>query len=1258
MVISRLRQMVIAFLMVVLAASVLKAQSSSTGALTGTVRDATGAVVPNARVTCVNASTRQERSVKTGADGIYNIGLLPPGTYSVKFEAPGFQAAVAPSITVTVTETGTLSQTLTVGAQSQQVTVEADAVAVQTTNATIGATISGRTVTDLPLATRNYSNLLSSSAGANATVVNAAGLGKNTQPTNVGGANSQQNNYQMDGASIVSYTGIGGVTEGGSRGAFGIPNPDTIQEVKIQTSQYDAGYGRNPGANVNVVTKSGTNDFHGTAFEYFRNTVLNAGDFFAKANGLTGNATRLLDQNQYGGVFGGPIRKDKLFFFVSYQGTDQKNGTSGFGLINTFLPALPAGSRGTCPTGATAISQCDTNAQVFAASLGAMYAGAQGAIFPGMAVASDGSNINPTALQIFQIKLPNGAYYIPTPPTSGGVASPGVTCKPVGDLPGFNNPSVPGAPYNWVGEASCTSVSPAIYHERQGMGNWDYVISDKHTLSGRYFYSTAPSIQPFYQQGVNLPGTPENATFTNHEAILKLTSVLTANFVNEARASYQRNLIDTSTFSSFLTASNVGMTALNAGIGYDVLPRIDIGPMNFGTSVFGTTTNHADQFQWADQLSWTHGKHSLRAGVEIGHTNWNWNFSKGLGAGLAIILSPANFLLGRSGCTPGTFPVTCNPGIPGSTNGTFFSDIFVEPTFATRFAPSGGDYHFWNWTYSAFLQDDFKVTSHLTLNLGIRWEYDGYPSERDGLGTNINTVLAASASVPQTSGPCPISPPNPAPPAPCPGSTLAGFTVPSNYNTSKLGPIPTGVIQRSGTVMGEQATPRSDFAPRIGFAWEPLANGRFVVRGGAGFFYDMIGGELYIHGVLQSVPYAETIGGAATGISFASLQDPWGDTPANWIPRWVTASGESSNINQPFLPTSFPVPLTYQWNLSTQFRLFNTWVAEIGYVGSHGIHQNTDTFPGNPALMQNAAITGDSPSVSNVNLRTPLLGFSPQLTGFANNTDYKYNALQATLTKQLSHGLTFQAGYSYNRAFQSRWQGNSLIRGTNPNPTWSLNPIVSEYGLSSDYHPNRFTLNYSYELPIKDKHGVFGVLVTGWRVSGQTTIQDGTPISIQDGGFGTIFGSPVTSQAQLQTGASKADIPSTGGTESRLNSWINASAFCTSASKPPCALTAVGDGSGFGNAGLGSILGPPQDNWDISLSKVTRVGGIREGATLEFRTEFFNAFNHPQFGNPNPSSAAVPGSGTSIDVSTANSSAITNLSVNPRLIQFGLKYSF
>ncbi len=216
-----------------------------------------------------------------------------------------------------------MNESLTVGSQTQAVTVVADVEAVETANATLGSVIGGKTVVDLPLTSRNYQNLIGLSPGANAAVPNATNLGKSTTTTAVNGADTAQNNFQMDGVAVDNYLSHGTGLEGGFYGAQPIPNPDSIGEFKIQTANFDAGYGRDPGANVNVVTKSGTNEIHGTAFEFFRNTVLNANDWFRND---TGGSRLVLNQNQYGGAVGGAIKKDKLFYFVSYQETGQKNG--------------------------------------------------------------------------------------------------------------------------------------------------------------------------------------------------------------------------------------------------------------------------------------------------------------------------------------------------------------------------------------------------------------------------------------------------------------------------------------------------------------------------------------------------------------------------------------------------------------------------------------------------------------------------------------------------------------------------------------------------------------------------------------------------------------------------------------------------------------------------------------------------------------------------------------------------------------------
>jgi hypothetical protein len=278
----------------------LLGQSATTGALTRTVKDSSGAVVPSATVTVTSLATGQVRTATTGANGAYAVGLLPPGDYRVKFEADGFTSAAVSSVTVDVTETPVLDQALTVGSQTQQIEVRGEAEAVQTATSTVGTTVNSQTVTDIPLTTRNYTNLLGLTAGANSGVFNAANMGRGIQDISVNGSSTSQNTFQMDGAPVALTLGLGGFIgsggagggSGGSNPGIGAVSPDAIQEFKIQTSMFDAGYGRKPGANVDVVTRSGTNHFHGTAFEFFRNTALKANDFFRKINPAANNTRR------------------------------------------------------------------------------------------------------------------------------------------------------------------------------------------------------------------------------------------------------------------------------------------------------------------------------------------------------------------------------------------------------------------------------------------------------------------------------------------------------------------------------------------------------------------------------------------------------------------------------------------------------------------------------------------------------------------------------------------------------------------------------------------------------------------------------------------------------------------------------------------------------------------------------------------------------------------------------------------------------
>ena len=1168
----------------------LWAQSASTGALTGTVTDASGAVVPSTTVTATSLDTGQVRTAMASADGSYRFTLLPPGAYNVKFESSGFKAVEVSPVTVIVTETAVLDQHLEVGTQTQQVTVAAEAEMVQTSSSTVGTVMASQTVSNLPLTTRNYTNLLGLSAGANTSVNNATALGKGLQDIAVNGAPALSNNFQMDGASVVNSEARGNAGDYNGFVGFGIPNPDAIQEFKIQTAQYDAGYGRNAGANVNVVTKSGTNAFHGTAFEFFRNTVLNADDFFAKYSGFSRG---VLNQNQWGGVLGGPIKKGKLFFFVSFQDTAQKNGVAPGGFSTGLtLPPIPHGDRSNTAAFQAALGAaiCPANNPGNTRDLAAT-AGAPSA--SSVQVACNGSNINPVAINILQLKNPNGSYYIPSSTTGG--------YQPT------------------------TLSIPATFHEYQILGNFDYVLNSKNTLSSRYFYTTEPQVYSFNcaAGGGCLDQSGAHSVFLNQEMVFKLTSILTNNLVNEARISIQRNVTNQTPESKF-TDAQVGITPVTP-----LVPNLDqilvsglfaVGINGAGPPTFNTIT----QWEAADQVSWTRGRHTIRFGGEIERDRWNWLFP-GLAVGSLSFNSFSDFLLGLPGCSPGN--ATCSPSNPGGTNGTAFSNISNSGPLTSRIIgllahgyrePDG----------NAFVQDDIKVNKRLTVNLGLRWEYDGNIKDKYGNLTDFWPSLAATVT-PGTS---------------LATGTLVGFVVPSNYQQ----PIPQGVFQNSHTISSQNNPPLDNFAPRLGFAFRPTTSERFVVRGGYGYFYDRFSGNWLVGGAEQGVPYAATVGAAGTANYFSTLAQPFNNNPPGWTPRWAnTATLSGSLLNIPFLSPQFVTPLAYEWNLNTQYEFAQGWVLELGYVGETGIHQPygagtprqaNEALLASPANPVNGLTTN---TVANANYRVPILGVAANgLPAQGTEGNYKSNDLQVTIRKQMSHGLQFQAAYTWIRAF------------TTANFTNDPNNSASYYGINTGYRPQRLVLNYSWDLPFGNADGLKGKLVHGWNLSGLTIVQDGLPMTLTDSKGATVFGNAASSRAQFCPGMGNANAAASGDIYSKVlnglgaastGGYFNKSAFCVGGEP---ILGSDGKATGYGNSGIGFILGPGQFNWDMSLIKTTTVGGLREGATLTFRSEFFNAFNHPQFNNP------------VVAANSASFGQINSASVNPRLIQFALKYAF
>src|ERR1700736_1717801 len=524
------RRVVYTLIVLLTTAHLSFSQTSTTGAIRGTVTDPQGAVIAGATITVTSQATAQARTVTSDSSGQFTVGLLPPEVYKISITAPGFKTEQPAPVTVIVTETARTDAKLVLGSGTEIVEVTSQAGALQVENATLGTVVDGTTIREVPVTNRNYPQVLTMSAGVAGDINNAASLGKGTQDVYVNGASSISNNFHMDGADINNF-GSGRAGDFVQQAGIAIPNPDALQEFKIQTTNYDAGFGRDAGANVDVITKSGSNSIHGSLWEFLRNDIFNANDTFLKMTAPAGTVAKraVMKQNQFGGTIGGTILKDKIFFFGSYQGTRQVNGLAPTSYASNVLFPLTndrsaaAIGRAACPSGSPGNSKWHPyNGGNYSNS------GSQ------TEVACDGSNISPVALNLLNQKIANGTYLIPTPQRIGVDTN--------GNPAGFSTFSI-----------------PSHYKEDQFLINTDYIFSQKHTLSQRYFYSNQPQDQPFSNQ-LNTPGNGATPTFNSQVAVVKLPSALNSNFLNEALVGYIRNTGRLQTQAN-IPAATIGMTA-------------------------------------------------------------------------------------------------------------------------------------------------------------------------------------------------------------------------------------------------------------------------------------------------------------------------------------------------------------------------------------------------------------------------------------------------------------------------------------------------------------------------------------------------------------------------------------------------------------------------------------------------------------------------------------------------------------------------
>ena len=817
------------------------AQTASTGALTGTVADTNGAVVAGARVKVTNEKTGEEQTVVSSENGNYSVALLSPGSYRLEFSSTGFKKSVKTALQINVTETARFDIKFEVGSVTEEVTVTAEAELLQTESSALGRVADSTVVSNLPLVTRNYTQIVTLSPGIAAGVTRGDELGRGSGGLSGGnfrshGAFGGDNNFQMNGVQANDLQASGNFS-----GGVAVPNPDAIQEFKVQTGQYDAAYGRNAGANVNVVTKGGGNQFHGAAFEFFRNNALNANDFFRNR---AGQPRGILRQNQFGFTLGGPIVKDRLSFFGSYQGTRQINGISGGSTANISTPAF-------------------TNDRSRAA-LGALFAGQTGAL-GGLAIAADGSNISNPAFALLNRRLPNGQYVIPTPQTVNSALPFGAR--------GFSAFSVPGR-----------------FDEDQFMVNMDFLHTANSKFTGRFFSADSDLIQPLppSQLGTSFPGFPYLIPNKFRNLTVGHVYTFSSNLLNQVDFGFNRTDVSSLQQEQF-TYADIGVTAPPIANQFPVIGVNGSGATGGNGQSVRVVQNH---YTIQDSLTYVRGRHTLRFGGGITRSSLDlqdFTFFGGL-----LFLSWPDLLLGRDGG-----PVASGGNGSGATN-----------VFLTIDIPGDLDRSWKVWDGNAYIQDDIKLSSSLTLNLGLRYERLGHLADSGGRNAGFNINLA-----------------NPNTPA---GGSLAGFVVSSNFP----GSVPAGVTQLDNQ-FGINGAGQNNFGPRLGFAWK-LPNSvipfteRMVLRGGYGVYQTRATGQAFLQ--------------LATGQPFASLRqvqlsptatfaNPFAPVPT--LPAFVPYT-PATNLTLNLVDPEYRPPTTQQYSLNLQTDLGRNFLLELGYVGTKG----------------------------------------------------------------------------------------------------------------------------------------------------------------------------------------------------------------------------------------------------------------------------------------------------------------------------------